>query len=462
MRATIRVASRLPRFTLYSGPNCSLLWRQTAKEELAKVRQQRQFQLDIVNIQDPGQERWKRKYVYWIPALHLEGKEIAKGRWDATVVTEALKKWDAETEPDGQSFTKASSPTANGDAALSSSELSHIPSEYLFFSDNLPELPDVVSSWMPASKGSYINGIYLRNSELVIGDPDKEDSKDSLFTDPLIPHCFNCGSPEHNVSSCPFRVDRELVALSRQYYEFFRDLYDEQRIGHNEFSGRLYSVEDWKRTRLSWLDHFVPGEIKGPELRDALGIGEDHSGDLRAEWLQNMALWGYPPGWASHENPQQAVRERIAHQFSGIGGETSDGPTTEEFYVFDTPDTTETILLSEPHEGDKDIYNESATVSEGTLDSSDDRYQEPVRRWATYPNTYFSSSLLPVYNGFALPAVGDDLPHPPPQILISELPPPPSTTPPPLPPPPPIPLDAQDVRKSHESEESDMEMSDEE
>ncbi|KAK7034696.1 hypothetical protein VNI00_012103 [Paramarasmius palmivorus] len=418
----------------------------------------------------------------------------------------------------GQSFTKASSPTANGDAALSSSELSHIPSEYLFFSDTLPELPDVVSSWMPASKGSYINGIYLRNSELVIGDPDKEDSKDSLFTDPLIPHCFNCGSPEHNVSSCPFRVDRELVALSRQYYEFFRDLYDEQRIGHNEFSGRLYSVEDWKRTRLSWLDHFVPdtkgqegctrrrilerlnkamlrglesrlrrapstslvmfGRLLSMSLRDALGIGEDDSVDLQAEWLQNMALWGYPPGWASHENPQEAVRERIAHQFSGSGGETSDGTTTNEFYVFDTPDTTETILLSEPNEGDKDICNESATVSEGTLDSSDDRYQEPVRRWATYPNTYFSSSLLPVYNGFALPAVGDDLPHPPPQTLISEPPPPPSTTPPPLPPPlnslppppplpptgspPPILLDVKDARKVDESEESDMEMSDEE
>ena len=55
---------------------------------------QRAFQLDIINIQDKGQEKWKKKYVYWIPALHLEGKEIAKGRWDEQTVNQALKQWD--------------------------------------------------------------------------------------------------------------------------------------------------------------------------------------------------------------------------------------------------------------------------------------------------------------------------------------------------------------------------------
>ena len=49
-----------------------------------------------MNIQDAGQERWKRKYVYWIPALHVEGREVAKGRWDAQTVTEALEKWEKE------------------------------------------------------------------------------------------------------------------------------------------------------------------------------------------------------------------------------------------------------------------------------------------------------------------------------------------------------------------------------
>lgn len=69
---------------------------QTAKAELAKVHQRRPFQLETINIQDKGQEKWKRKYVYWIPALHIEGKEVAKGRWDAQVVNEALDEWEKD------------------------------------------------------------------------------------------------------------------------------------------------------------------------------------------------------------------------------------------------------------------------------------------------------------------------------------------------------------------------------
>jgi zinc finger CCHC domain-containing protein 8 len=69
------------------------LFTQVAKAELAKVRQQRAFELQTVNIQDPGQEKWKRKYVYWIPALHIDDKEVAKGRWDAQTVNKALDEW---------------------------------------------------------------------------------------------------------------------------------------------------------------------------------------------------------------------------------------------------------------------------------------------------------------------------------------------------------------------------------
>jgi len=93
--------SRLARFTLYSGPNCSLC--DIAKAELTKVRGSRPFQLEIVNIQDKGQERWKNKYVYWIPALHLEGKEVAKGRWDASHVTKALDQWEEENQVEKRS-----------------------------------------------------------------------------------------------------------------------------------------------------------------------------------------------------------------------------------------------------------------------------------------------------------------------------------------------------------------------
>ena len=67
---------------------------QIAKAQLAIVRQTRPFELDVVNIQDKGQEKWKRKYVYWIPALHLEGKEVAKGRWGEGEVRTALDEWE--------------------------------------------------------------------------------------------------------------------------------------------------------------------------------------------------------------------------------------------------------------------------------------------------------------------------------------------------------------------------------
>ena len=70
---------------------------QIAKAELAKVRRTREFELQTINIQDPGQERWKRKYVYWIPALHIDGKEVAKGRWGESEILKALEGWDKAT-----------------------------------------------------------------------------------------------------------------------------------------------------------------------------------------------------------------------------------------------------------------------------------------------------------------------------------------------------------------------------
>jgi zinc finger CCHC domain-containing protein 8 len=51
--------------------------------------------LDVINIHDNGQEKWREKYIHWIPALHLEGKEIVKGRWGADTVASALNRWEA-------------------------------------------------------------------------------------------------------------------------------------------------------------------------------------------------------------------------------------------------------------------------------------------------------------------------------------------------------------------------------
>lgn len=61
-----------------------------------RVRQAHPFNLEVVNIQDKGQEQWKKKYVYWIPVLHVEGQEVAKGRWDGETVIQALNEWEKE------------------------------------------------------------------------------------------------------------------------------------------------------------------------------------------------------------------------------------------------------------------------------------------------------------------------------------------------------------------------------
>ena len=122
-----RLPTRIPKFTLYTGPQCSL--RDDAKAALARAHvlranshrpnsatpttlpttltplgegassegDWRPFDLDIINIRDKGQEHWLRRYVYWIPALHLDGKEVAKGRWGESEILKALEGWDKAT-----------------------------------------------------------------------------------------------------------------------------------------------------------------------------------------------------------------------------------------------------------------------------------------------------------------------------------------------------------------------------
>ena len=36
--------------------------------------------------------------MYWIPALHVDGREVAKGRWDARDVLKALDEWQAQQD----------------------------------------------------------------------------------------------------------------------------------------------------------------------------------------------------------------------------------------------------------------------------------------------------------------------------------------------------------------------------
>ena len=271
--------------------------------------------------------------------------------------------------------------------------------------------------------------------------------------------CFNCGSSDHAVASCPEPIDRQLVSLSRQLFNFLHP-----DLPGQEYT-RFYAVEEWRQQRLEWLRSYEPGVIRGPLLRDALGLQEGDLGDT-VEWLRNMAYWGYPPGWVGSRDPRQLVCSRVLDNKAEELAVTSEW---EPFLIFEGMDDDEEIDLRGFSLGGPSISSPAGSSSTAPVDV------EPTR-WAVYPNTYFSSTALSVYSGAPLGRVAssphrvsatftperralwerilsggsgtDSIPSVPPWRLpgafgalsVAEnvandiVPPPPPTTPPPLPP----------------------------
>lgn len=276
-------------------------------------------------------------------------------------------------------------------------QLKLVPSHCLYFEQDFPGEP-----------GYTFRGVYERVTDNVLGEVDEEDAN-AMDSHPSRSRCFNCGSPEHILAACPDPISRPLVALSRQMHDFYRGSASASGPG-----GRLWVVEEWRSQRLRWLDEFQPGEVRGEGLREALGTDGQ-------PWLENMMIWGYPPGWYSAEDPRERVRAII------------EGGVEPEVY---DPDGSFAV---HHNEGVEDVSFTSPTLEE---DSEPVRDKEPdvltpntpqtPRRWARYPLDLFSSDHLSVYNGFTLPLF-DDMP-PPPFSWDAPPPQPPSGTPPPLPP----------------------------
>lgn len=275
------------------------------------------------------------------------------------------------------------------------------------------------------------NGIYERSNTDVLG-AQTENEKDEDDVDPTnLSRCFNCGHPDHRFTECPFRANRELIALSRQYYEFFQAA---RGLGNSQ---RLHTVEAWRQQRLNWLEEFEPGTIKGELLKDAVSNNND-------EWLRNISVWGYPLGWVSHLDPRERVRDRIWNENNGdVIEELEDG---EPFQIHGDEEAVEllsfkdTFLRHDPNstsqqsESDEEGTKRAPTSNLLGLSSP----SAPIR-WATYPTSYFSSQALVLYTPPArsepwYSTVFNDTNAYLNQFSATDQPPPPQDEPPPLPP----------------------------
>lgn len=279
-------------------------------------------------------------------------------------------------------------------------------SEPLYFVDT----SGIINPWYE----SYICGIYQRDTNAILGEDESDQGNDELES---ANRCFNCGSPDHSVSACPLPRNKELISLSRQYHNFYREL--RGIIDHP----RIYLAEGWRQQRLEWLDILRPGHIQNPLLQEAIGFGD-------GDWLKNIAAWGYPPGWISVQDPREKVRLRIWDEYLDDGYERP-GNSFRIFGETDEPEDVSKNTLRGTERSSVDL--ESQTSSNAVHESI---------RWAVYPSTYFSSDLLFAYTHREDPSLSsidrsaafdgeDDY-----FFQIYGQPPPPAEDPPPIPPPP--------------------------
>ncbi|XP_008048597.2 zinc finger CCHC domain-containing protein 8 [Carlito syrichta] len=96
------------------------------------------------------------------------------------------------------------------------------------------------------------------------------------------PHCFNCGSEEHQMKDCP--MPRNAARISEKRKEYM-DACGE--ANNQNFQQRYHAEEVEER-----FGRFRPGVIS-EELQDALGV-TDRS---LPPFIYRMRQLGYPPGW---------------------------------------------------------------------------------------------------------------------------------------------------------------------
>ena len=304
----------------------------------------------------------------------------------------------------------------------------------------------------PLPYGWEPSGIYQRADHGILGDQDDTESgTNETLQDSA--HCFNCGHPEHKVPDCPFRPDRDLIALSRQYYLFFQGT-----LGLGKFQ-RIHTVEASRQERLNWLEEFEPGNIQGGPLKEALESSNE-------EWLRNISLWGYPPGWISETHPREIIRSRIWEENNGDVADDLEGDSFFEIHgdghavetvsfqgafqaITHSPVNASSTTQDTHSDTSSPSFNPSSHDSESTDCELPQHFPPPQPiRWANYPPSYFSSHHLIPYvpplrstESWSSTLFADTETYL--YQFHSRPPPPPEEEPPPLPPPvapPPLPI----------------------
>ncbi|BGP29182.1 hypothetical protein JCM10296v2_000920 [Rhodotorula toruloides] len=357
--------TRLPTVTLFtSGPTCSLC--EVAKADLAQVQAVQPFHLRLYDIRkrpdDPLEyERtaWRRLYQYDVPVLHFSkddtidslagrkgaGGRVMKHRIDKEKLARLVKQW-TEQMPEGEAAESTSSPSTTAAA-----DDEDDPPLFLVTASPSAIVDD--SHYASFGLGFSYNYASSSDSQLHILGEARTPSPDPVTAGPggpgttlnhLLPSraCFNCGSSDHSLSSCPFHHDREAIAGNRALYASRRSVLSLLSRSGTTAPKRLTDgpqpASEWEKF-LDYLERFKPGVVS-QELRRALGRGT-RAGAMTTEewpWMGRLLEWGYPRGWTmlgGEVDPFTRMRERITAGASEDAVNDLDDVDDLEIYISD-------------------------------------------------------------------------------------------------------------------------------
>ncbi|OXC66872.1 hypothetical protein AYX13_04520, partial [Cryptococcus neoformans] len=273
------------------------------------------------------------------------------------------------------------------------------------------------------------------NSIIFDGDDDGEPPNEPADLPSFHGECWNCLQQGHTLAHCPHPRNHLQINHSRELFFYARDNLPPprtERYLHDYLNMRLTVQE--KERRLELLERFRPGEI-GKELDQAARMMVDNSDSDEMlvdeiqkpqkwdtgeyEWIQNIAKWGYPPGWTTALNPIEILKGRISSLEAYDTAYRLTPEPGEELVIFgDEEDEGPSVLgvtlgSADEREGSKEEDGES-----GMSIVSDSPSPLPL---SPAP----SRSPLPLLDIPPPPSLPPDLPPPPPPPPPSDLPPPP-------------------------------------